>query len=163
MAKKNRKKAKRRPVSKVFVSHRDSDHVDHIIDGAFLTDDGQLTVYELKHHGTSWTEPYNAKVLAAYLKAYHAATLPQPRSGIVPGTHAERALRWAFSRKTFDLAFRPSITDMRLEYFESLDHGQRVRAAFRYCVWLFTLLKTLADQIGWSLIAKLINLWKLGS
>jgi hypothetical protein len=157
MKKKNKKRSSR-PVRVFYSFHFDD------VDISALSDQ-KVSVFQVKHHGTSWSQDSEAAaVMDEYLKAsMREPPAGQPRLVLAPGTHAERALRWLFSRATFDLSFNPSITDMRWEYFESLDRGEHLRASFRYCVWWFTLLKIFAKQIGWSLIAKLINLWKLGS
>jgi hypothetical protein len=78
-----------------------------------------------------------------------------------PGNLSVRALRFLFSKKAFEAVFAQAIADMREEYFEALDQGQRNKARWIVVRDHIGLALTVGLYVATTVGKKVGGIWKL--
>lgn len=79
-----------------------------------------------------------------------------------PGSWLYRFFRFVCSRKTFTHVYEPVFSDMWSEYYEALKSGGEWKARWIIVRTIMQLVNTIWVFLWFSLIDKIIKMWKVG-
>jgi hypothetical protein len=79
-----------------------------------------------------------------------------------PGSWLYGFFRFVCSPKTFERVYKPIFADMWDEYYEALKSGDEWKARWIIARTILQLLTTICVSLGFSLIDKVIKMWKIG-